>query len=70
MRRAQGRDFSLQDKPPSPLVTLVSVEAAKRLWGDDDPIGRVVHLVGSGQEFTVIGVVGGVRNTALNEVPV
>jgi putative ABC transport system permease protein len=66
----KGRDFSLQDAPPSPLVTLVSVEAAKRLWGTDEPLGRVVRIVGSGREFTVIGVVGGVRNTSLNEAPV
>jgi putative ABC transport system permease protein len=30
----------------------------------------VVRIVGSGREFTVIGVVGGVRNTSLNEAPV
>jgi putative ABC transport system permease protein len=63
----KGRDFTLQDRPPSPLVTLVSDEAAKRLWGNDEPLGRVVRVVGSGAKFTVIGVVGGVRNTSLNE---
>ena len=66
----KGRDFTPQDRPPGPLYTLVSEEAAKRLWGADEPLGRVVRVVGSGQEFTVIGVVGGVRNTSLNEAPV
>lgn len=66
----KGRDFTSQDRPPGPLYTLVSDEAAKRLWGIDEPLGRVVRVVGSGQLFTVIGVVGGVRNTSLNEAPV
>jgi putative ABC transport system permease protein len=66
----KGRDFTAQDRPPGPLYTLVSDEAAKRLWGDDEPLGRIVRIVGSGRQFTVIGVVGGVRNTSLNEAPV
>jgi putative ABC transport system permease protein len=66
----KGRDFTPQDRPPSPLVTLVSDEAARRLWGTEEPLGRIVRIVGSGREFTVIGVVGGVRNTSLNEAPV
>ena len=66
----KGRDFTPRDRLPGPLYTLVSDEAAKRLWGADEPLGRVLRIVGSGREFTVIGVVGGVRNTSLNEAPV
>jgi putative ABC transport system permease protein len=40
------------------------------LWGADDPLGKVIRIVGSGKQMTVVGVVGDVRNTALNQDPV
>jgi putative ABC transport system permease protein len=49
---------------------IVSQETAKKLWGTADPLGRLVRIVGSGREFTVVGVVGDARMTALDQAPV
>jgi putative ABC transport system permease protein len=65
----RGRYFDERDGADTPAVTVVSQETAKKLWGDDDPIGRQVHIVASGKNFTVVGVVGDVRNTTLNQQP-
>jgi putative ABC transport system permease protein len=67
----RGRDFTEQDAPDAAPVMVVSRSLARRFWGDDDPIGKTLHLVnarGSQKaDYTVVGVVGDVRNVALNE---
>jgi len=65
----RGRIFAEQDYTRKPPVTMISQKVARRFWGDDDPIGRVVRLTSTGREWTVIGVVGDVRNTALATDP-
>ena len=65
----RGRSFDEHDGIDLPNVMMVSQETASKLWGSDDPIGRQVHILGNGKNFTVIGVVGNVRHTALNQDP-
>ena len=43
---------------------IVSAEMARRIWGDADPIGRQI-AAGPNGKWTVIGVVGNVRNLDL-----
>jgi putative ABC transport system permease protein len=62
-----GRDFSQQDTPQSQEVIILSRRAAKAFWGDEDPLGKSLHRPNTNVNFTVIGVVGDVRNTALNQ---
>jgi putative ABC transport system permease protein len=66
-----GRDFSEQDSPRSQPVMVVSRALAAKYWGDDDPIGKVIHLVNArgniNADYAVVGVVGDVRNIALNQ---
>jgi putative ABC transport system permease protein len=62
-----GRDFSEQDSPGAPEPIILSRRAAKIFWGDEDPIGRLLHRPSTTTNFTVVGVVGDVRNTALNQ---
>ena len=64
-----GRDFTDADDNKSFFVTIVSEGAAKELWGDANPIGRSFYRLADPKKtaFTVIGVVGDVRNTALNQ---
>jgi putative ABC transport system permease protein len=63
-----GRTFTDSDGPNSPPVALVSQETAKKLWGDGDPIGRTFYRAADPKTvFTVVGVVGDVRSTALNQ---
>ena len=62
----RGRDFTDADGPT--LVTIVSQATAKKFWGDADPIGRTLRRSADPRvAFTVVGVVGDVRNTALNQ---
>src|SRR5436309_633605 len=63
----RGRDFTDADGPSAPLVTIISQAAAKKFWGDSDPIGRSVHRAADTKtSFTVVGIVGDVHNSALN----
>jgi putative ABC transport system permease protein len=64
----RGRDFTDADAPPSPLVTIISEATAKKFWGDEDPIGHTLRRSADPKTpFTVVGVVGDVRSTALNQ---
>jgi putative ABC transport system permease protein len=63
----RGRDFADSDTAAAPQVVIVSRAAAQMLWGSDDPMGRRVRRPADGKEFTVVGVVGDVRSTTLNQ---
>lgn len=64
----RGRTFTASDGPNSPPVAIVSQETAKKLWGEADPIGRTFYRAADPKTvFTVVGVVGDVRSTALNQ---
>jgi putative ABC transport system permease protein len=65
----RGRVFSDHDGLDAQQVMIVSQQTAQKYWGTGDPLGRVVRFIGSGKEFTVVGVVGDVRSTSLNQVP-
>jgi len=62
-----GRDFTDADSSMTMPVTIVSQTTAKRFWGDDDPLGRTLHRAADNRTFIVIGVVGDVRSTTLNQ---
>jgi predicted permease len=55
----RGRDFSSGDEN----ALLVSVKAAKLLWGDVDPVGRraTLPLVSRTTQIQVVGIVGDVK---------
>jgi len=64
----RGRAFTDADGPNSSPVAILSQDAAKKLWGEGDPIGRTFYRAADPKTvFTVIGVVGDVRSTALNQ---
>jgi putative ABC transport system permease protein len=64
----RGRDFTDADNSTTAGVTIVSQSTAKKFWGDADPLGRVLHPSAAPKfAFTVIAVVGDVRDTALNQ---
>ena len=63
----RGRDFTDADGPSAPQVAVVSQATAKRFFGDGDPLGRELYRVADRRGFTVVGVVGDVRHTALNQ---
>jgi putative ABC transport system permease protein len=65
----RGRDFTDADGPaPSPPVMIVSQSTARRFWGDGNPIGHTLRRSAAPAiAFTIVGVVGDVRDTALNQ---
>lgn len=69
----RGRFFSLQDGPDSPRVAIVNDAMARRLWPDQDPLGKRFKLgpVDSGAPwFSVVGVVGDMRRQGLENEPI
>jgi putative ABC transport system permease protein len=65
----EGREFTDADGPaPALPVIIVSQAAAKKFWGDDDPIGHTLRRSADPTTaFTIVGVVADVHNTALNQ---
>ena len=64
----KGRDFATDDVH----AMLVSRAAAKLLWGDVDPIGHQARMTLESKTivWTVVGVVGDIREAGLSENPV
>jgi putative ABC transport system permease protein len=65
----EGRDFTDADGPiPALPVMIISRATAKKFWGDADPIGHTLRRSADPRiAFTIVGVVGDVRSTALNQ---
>ncbi|MBV9108944.1 MAG: ABC transporter permease, partial [Gemmatimonadetes bacterium] len=64
----RGRVFDPHDDLlESPAVLVINQAAAKRYWPNADPMGQTVRL--QDMVFTVIGVVGDVRNEGLAQPP-
>ena len=65
----RGRDFTDADGPaPSQPVMIVSQSTARKFWGDADPIGRTLRRSAKPEiAFSIVGVVGDVRDQALNQ---
>lgn len=64
----RGRLFGPEDRPSSPRVFVLSQQAARALYGDDNPIGRPLRLE-NGNSGEVVGVVADVRMRHLGEPP-
>ena len=62
-----GRDFTEQDGMEAVDAIVISRAAAQKLWGNQNPIGKMIHRPTLTSSFTVIGVVGDVRHTALTQ---
>jgi predicted permease len=60
----QGRTFGEADGPDAPHVAVVSASLARAQWPGQDPLGKLVqfgNMDGDLRAFTVVGVVGDVR---------
>ena len=61
----RGRDVTDSEGATKSPVALINQTMAKRVWGDDDPLGRRFRLEGEGSArdwFTVVGIVGDFRH--------
>jgi len=53
----RGRDFAASDGAGAPLVVIVNETLARRLWPDQDPLGRRLRMYGRTEPYReVIGV--------------
>jgi predicted permease len=62
----RGRRFDWTDRADGTRVSLVNEAMANDLWPGEDPLGKTIRLFGS-NPLTVVGVVGNVRQFALNQ---
>ncbi len=66
----RGRGFEPRDDEDQPLRVIVNQTLVKRLWPDDDPLGKRVQLSALGGEIaTVIGVAGDGKYRMVAEEP-
>ncbi len=64
----RGRTFTDADVKTSQLVMIVSQSTAQKFFGDADPIGKQLRPSAKPEiAFTIVGVVGDVRDQALNQ---
>src|SRR5262249_10007668 len=65
---AYGRDFNAADMSGKGAVAIMNRRTARRLFGEDNVIGRSFRLAAKrfdGNSFTVVGIVDGVRQWGL-----
>jgi len=60
----RGRYFAEQDRPGSEPVALIDETLAKQFSGGVDPIGQQLKMPWG--SFTIAGIVGGIKNNALD----
>ncbi len=60
-----GEDFTGREVRGKDPVMILNETAARRLWPNQNPIGRIAST--NGADYRVIGVVGDVRHTSLEE---
>ncbi len=71
----QGRPFDLHDRRGAAPVVVVNRVLARKLWGEENPVGRKVTLSelpqfgDAGPTFEVVGVTGDVRIDSLTRPP-
>jgi predicted permease len=68
----RGRVFEDRDGPDNPHVAVISASLARAKWPNDDPIGKIIqygNMDGDLHPFTIVGVVGDVREASLADQP-
>jgi hypothetical protein len=66
----RGRGFARSDFGNAPGVALVTREAVRRYWPDEDPIGRRIAFEGDEKNWLeIVGVAGDVRNSNAGSGP-
>lgn len=70
IRITQGRAFTERDQADAPLVITVSETLARRLWPDENPIGKRISIgLGRPAEREVVGVFADFKQRELESEP-
>ena len=63
----KGRTLREQDRNDAPPVGVINERLADETWPGEDPVGKEIHIFSAeGPAFTVVGVVGDVRQHGLD----
>jgi putative ABC transport system permease protein len=66
----RGRAFNERDTRATPFVALINQVAAKRIWPNEDPLGKRIRMGGPDDPLrTIVGVVGDVNHYGLDNAP-
>src|SRR5262249_4672143 len=67
-RILRGRDISRDDREHAPRVIVINETMAKKLWPNQDPIGKTLRIDSDTSPVTtVVGIAEDVRRGSLNE---
>jgi predicted permease len=72
----RGRGFTSieEEYPNGPRVAIIDEPAARRLFGDEDPVGHAVQFAKDATTgtttYTIVGIVTGVRHDLVDRTPV
>ena len=67
IRLLSGRLFTDADTANAPPVVILNREAARRFFGNDDPLGRTLPIMS--KQMTIVGVVENVKYTGIASGP-
>jgi len=62
-----GRDFDEHDTPDSQNVVIISQGGAKKIFGNEDPLGKTLLIGSASIPSQIVGVVGDVRSRKVAE---
>jgi predicted permease len=68
----RGRMFDERDTLEAPHVALISASLARTRWPDEEPLGKLIefgNMDGDPRPFTVVGIVGDIREASLEAEP-
>jgi predicted permease len=64
-----GRTFAASDTAKSPEVIVVSQMMAAKYWPNQNPVGKTVQIEHGNRQATVVGVVGDIQYSDVDEAP-
>jgi putative ABC transport system permease protein len=67
-----SRLFDDRDSPTAPAAAVISASLAKKQWPNESPLGKIIqfgNMDGDLRPFTIVGVVGDVREASLAQEP-
>ena len=71
IKMVHGRDFTEQDRQGAPAVVIINQALARRLFGEENVVGRRLSLkTGGADAVEIVGVTGDVKYHDLTESPV
>ena len=62
-----GRTFAASDTAKSPEVIVVNQTMAAKYWPKQNPVGKTVHIETGNRQATVVGVVGDIKYSDIDE---